>query len=349
MMGRLTLLLAALLALAPVPAVAVGASGPAPLHGVIAGEPMWEDYRARFIRPEGRVVDTANGSITHSEGQGYAMLLALAADDPATFARLWSFTRTHMALRADGLIAWRWEEGRGVTDPNNATDGDLLIAWALHEAHAVGWGVRYGEAADGLVAALPSVMPTHAGAPVIAPGAAGFPAKGGGRMVNPSYWVFPALERLSGRDPALAAVAASGRALIERAASNGVPTDWMRLDAEGLPHPATDPSGAAPAMAYNAVRLPLHLAWDDARGLPALRAVLGRWPDGAVTTVPADGTPGEPMGGAGYRAVAALGACALHRTPLPDDLRSGLDEHYYPASLHLLSIVALKGEYPQCW
>jgi hypothetical protein len=36
----------------------------------------WRMYVKRFISPEGRVIDGANGDISHSEGQGYAMLIA---------------------------------------------------------------------------------------------------------------------------------------------------------------------------------------------------------------------------------------------------------------------------------
>lgn len=330
-------------------ALGVAAAAASP-RGMLADEPMWDAYKARFVLPSGRTVDTANGGITHSEGQGYAMLLALAADDPATFARLEAFTRVEMALRDDGLIAWRWEEGRGVTDLNNATDGDMLIAWALHEAHLAGWGEDYGRRARALVEAIAPVLPDHAGRPVIAPGRDGFDAdERGGRLVNLSYWVFPALESLASLDPSYDALAESGRDLLDRAIADGVPTDWTRLDADGVPRPAPDPGGAEAALAYNAVRLPLYLAWSrDGHG-PLLKALAGTWPQGEPATVPASGGPGEPMGGHGYRAVAALSECARSGTRFPDALRSGLDAHYYPASLHLLSVLALKERYPRCW
>ena len=39
-----------------------------------ADQAEWLAFRNRFIAPEGRVVDTGNGGVSHSEGQGYAML-----------------------------------------------------------------------------------------------------------------------------------------------------------------------------------------------------------------------------------------------------------------------------------
>ncbi len=35
----------------------------------------WERYKARFMMPDGRIIDTANGNVSHTEGQGFAMLL----------------------------------------------------------------------------------------------------------------------------------------------------------------------------------------------------------------------------------------------------------------------------------
>src|SRR5262249_22467996 len=81
----------------------------------------WAAYAEHFVSPEGRVIDTANGNISHSEGQGYGLLLAVLADDRAAFERIWSFTRTELMIRPDGLAAWRWEPDTAphVTDPNN--------------------------------------------------------------------------------------------------------------------------------------------------------------------------------------------------------------------------------------
>nr|WP_301540442.1 glycosyl hydrolase family 8 [Proteus mirabilis] len=37
----------------------------------------WQQFKARYITPEGRVIDSANQNISHSEGQGYGMLMAV--------------------------------------------------------------------------------------------------------------------------------------------------------------------------------------------------------------------------------------------------------------------------------
>jgi Endoglucanase Y len=59
-------------------------------------------YKALFI-DGGRVIDTGNGDVSHSEGQGYGMLFAIAADDKATFDALWQWTKSTL-MRKDGLL-----------------------------------------------------------------------------------------------------------------------------------------------------------------------------------------------------------------------------------------------------
>ncbi len=85
--------------------------------GSLAGQDGWRAYRERFVTPQGRVVDTGNGGISHSEGQGYGMLLAVAADDRATFERIWTWTRANLMVRDDQLLAWRWSRSGALQWP----------------------------------------------------------------------------------------------------------------------------------------------------------------------------------------------------------------------------------------
>src|ERR1043165_8046912 len=96
------------------------------------GDAEWTAYKARYVRAEGRVVDTSNGSVSHTEGQGYGMLLAVHYDDRQAFDEMWAWTRANL-VRPDGLLSWRWRpdasgNGGKVDDANNATDGEILIA-----------------------------------------------------------------------------------------------------------------------------------------------------------------------------------------------------------------------------
>ncbi|HYX90927.1 MAG TPA: glycosyl hydrolase family 8, partial [Myxococcaceae bacterium] len=89
---------------------------------------LWSFYRHTYI-DEGRVVSLDEDHITTSEGQGYAMLRAVWANDPWTFESVWQWTRQHLQTRGDRLFAWKWK-GR-VLDSNSATDADVDIALAL--------------------------------------------------------------------------------------------------------------------------------------------------------------------------------------------------------------------------
>ena len=53
-------------------------------------------YRDRFVTEDGRVLDTGNKEVSHTEGQGWAMLFAEAADDRASFAKIWQWTRDNL-------------------------------------------------------------------------------------------------------------------------------------------------------------------------------------------------------------------------------------------------------------
>ena len=103
--------------------------GAAPAQPLIAADD-WQAYKARFFDRGGRIIDGANGNISHSEGQGYGLLLSVLANSQPDFELIWAFTRTELLLRDDGLVAWKWSSGAKphVTDLNNATDGDILIA-----------------------------------------------------------------------------------------------------------------------------------------------------------------------------------------------------------------------------
>ena len=100
-------------------------------------DPDWQLYKSLFVSEDGRVIDTGNQNNSHSEGQGWGMLFAVKNNDQASFEKLWRWTRENLQIRQDSLFAWRWETGKPenhTPDTNNATDGDLYIAWALQRA-----------------------------------------------------------------------------------------------------------------------------------------------------------------------------------------------------------------------
>src|SRR4051812_32573749 len=111
-----------------------GLAAPLLSHAAAEGAPaeplLWPIFKSRFVLPSGRVVDTGNEGVSHSEGQGYGMLFAEANNDRACFEQLWRWTKRNLQVRPDRLLSWRWRPvgTSGVADdPNNASDGDLLV------------------------------------------------------------------------------------------------------------------------------------------------------------------------------------------------------------------------------
>lgn len=344
---------------APVAAPSGAAAAGPSLKGTLPVPALWAAWKAKFLAPEGRVIDDANGGVSHTEGQGYGMLLAVAADDRDTFRSLWSWTRAHLYVRKDGLGAWRWQPGPApnVRDPNNASDGDILIAWALAEAGEA-WDDPAATAAARRIARAvfaENVIKTRFGATLL-PGASGFEAgdRKDGPVVNPSYWVFPAFARLGALTPDLdwAGLAASGEKLLAEARFGPakLPSEWVSL-VGGAIRPA---DGFAPTFGYNAVRIPLHLAWAEGGRRERLAPYMARWakPGGSVAMAVVDlpsGQDGEAFADLGYRAVAAVVACALEGTRFPDDLRGPETDRYYPTTLRALALVAVNSRHPTCW
>src|SRR5258706_12799759 len=167
----------------------------------------WRQYKDRFVTSDGRVGENVNGGISHSEGQGYGMLIAERLDDRPTFEAIWQWTQNNLLIRGDGLAAWRWSpDVPHVADHNNATDGDLLIAWALAEA-SDRWHVsEYRKSARQIVEGLAAnfVISSRFG-PILLPASTGFAGKDrpDGPVVNLSYWIFPPFTPLRPVSPPL--------------------------------------------------------------------------------------------------------------------------------------------------
>ncbi len=309
-------------------------------------EAQWEIYKQRFIR-QGRVVDTGNDGISHSEGQGYAMLLAVAAHDRETFEALWRWTRTQLQVRSDRLFMWRRRPGVPLTeeDPNNATDGDLLIAWALLEA-AARWNVpSWRREAGAILTDLKStVVRRWQDHTILLPGAYGF-ERDDRLVLNLSYWIFPALQRFTQTDPdpVWQHLIDSGLSLLEQARFGTwrLPSDW--IEAAQTLRPAAD---RPPRFGYDAVRIPLYLVWGGFDDPLYLEPFLKFWNRFSGFLPPWIDLENDCIGAyPAPRNVAAIRALARYATgdtwwlKLPD-----LDDErdYYAATLTLLSRLAAR-------
>jgi len=313
---------------------AIGGAGPATL--LVDG---WRQYKDRFVTSEGRVVDNANGGISHSEGQGYAMLIAERLDDRPTFEAIWQWTQSNLLVRDDGLAAWRWSpQVPHVADHNNATDGDLLIAWALAEA-SDRWNVsEYRETARLIVEDLATKVVTSSRfGPILLPASTGFAGKDqpDAPVVNLSYWLFPAFKHLRAVSDSINwdALTATGKTLIElsRFGPRRLPSDWISL---GAAQPA--PAHSFPAVfGYDAVRIPFYFGWGQPGARDLLKVFLP--PDLSVIDVKT-ASPGQKLSDPDYAAIASLVECVGSHSPVQWKAFHG--EFYYPATLYLLALIA---------
>jgi endoglucanase len=228
-----------------------------------AQEAVWRTFKERFLRDDGRIVDDGNGGVSHSEGQGYGLILAEANHDQDSFNRIWKWTDTKLRRRGDRLFAWRWKPGffGAQVDQNDATDGDLLIAWALCRAASTWQNPAFRDASAEIACEIrQKLIRASKFGPVLLPGTEGF-EKPEGLIVNLSYWVFPAFRELAKIDPAAdwPMLEQSGLKLIgaARFSSFDLPPDWLLIGNDSV----DIADGFEPVYGYNAARIPLYLAW----------------------------------------------------------------------------------------
>lgn len=234
---------------------------PAASSALAAGRAFLE----RYATPDGRVQRIDQGGDTVGEGQAYGMLIAAGIGDQRRFAKIWAWTGHHLQ-RPDGLLSFRWVDGR-VVDPQAATDADLDAARALlvagcrfhqpelrRQATALGQALLGAETTSDRGRLLLTAGPWATGNPI---------------TLNPSY-VAPAtlmaLQRAGG-DARFARVAAAGRTFVQEL-SRPLPPDWATVSraGAGAPQPSGPPGqgGGGPRFGFDAARTLVRFAEDPA-------------------------------------------------------------------------------------
>ena len=313
--------------------------------------PLWRAWKRFHTSSTGRVIDRLQDNISHSEGQGYALLVAEALGDREGFDLILDWTLRNLAVRDDALLAWRWHpaNGGGVTDRNNASDGDIFAAWALLRAADRFDEPRYRKLAGAIAADLVATClrpdPRTPEGLLLLPGASGFD-DGDGLVVNPAYYMLSAMRELgTGLDePALVLAAADGNALLSALARERLVPDWVRITPRGF----APVDGKSADFGYEAMRVPLYLVWSRLPGHMAVARAAAAYretvADGAeevaVVIEPATGAVGATSPDPGYRALAALSLCAegVSINGLMPAFTAG--QPYYPSILHMLSLLA---------
>jgi len=215
-----------------------------------------------YVDPDGRVVRRDQDGDTVSEGQAYAMLVAVALRDHVTFDAIWSWTRQHL-LRPDQTLSWLWRDG-AVVDASSASDADLDAARALvmggrvfADPELTAAGVRLGRAIldeETVNTALGRIM------------VAGNWARQDPHTYNPSYSspvAFGLLHQASGDQRWMELSAGSHRATRAFLDRDPLPPDWGQVDSKGRVRPTAGAAGRGSdgvQYGYDAARLPLRYA-----------------------------------------------------------------------------------------
>lgn len=312
-------------------------------------------FVGHYVRPDGRVVRIDQGGDTVSEGQAYAMLMTADTADRADFARVWSWTKTHL-LEPDGLLAWDWKAG-AVISREPASDADLGTAAALLTAGAKFADPTYTAAGRAMASAIArlELAGSQYGPTLVAGPWAVAPTE----YVDPSY-LAPAEIAVLARSlgSPWSAVESASEAELEALTANGdLPSNWAVV-VGGQIHPSSPPGTTGqPAMfGFDAVRAPLWMATScsarlrqSAAGLlPALERG-----DGKVNlTLGGNATPGttSPIGllaeAAGdWAAGNRSGAWALVGQA---DQANNAHPTYYSSAWLTLTVLGFDGDLQSC-
>ena len=306
------------------------------------GAQQWAAWKRRFLAEDGRVIDELQDGASHSEGQGYGMLLAQAHGDRAAFEAMESWAARVLAIRDDPLMAWRWlpDRAEGIPDWHNATDGDLFRAWALHRAERFSGWAGHGEAATRIANALAAQCLAHdPRAPtewLLTPSAES-PRSPGAVLLNPSYIMPRALRELGDAYglPDLVRAADHGETVLRELSEGGLVPDWTMVTPQGFRRAGQ----LSFRHGYDALRSALFLAWSGRREHPVVRDAVAAYrnaPGDVPVVMDRDGRVITRSDLPGYKSLRDYLLCT------GSQLQPLADEPYYPATLGLMARIALR-------
>jgi endoglucanase len=220
--------------------------------------PLWSAYAARFLDPQGRVVDHDADERTTSEGQSYALFFSLVANDRESFERVLKWTGDNLTTGGltNQLPAWLWGRDKNEwkqLDRNSASDSDLWIAYSLIQAarlwkepslQALGEALRDRTVKEEVVK-IPGLGVT------LLPGGFGFHTSPQVYRLNPSYLPLPILLGLTKDmpDSPLRQSAAGLPTMLRGSSPAGYALDWVDY------HTTRGFSGKQGVGSYDAIRV----------------------------------------------------------------------------------------------
>jgi len=222
----------------------------------------WDTYKSRFIQNDGRVIDRINKNITHSEAIGYTLYFAYKFKDNKTFDKVHNWYRNNLDKNQYGLVNWKWGENSyhqwGILSHNNATDGDLWIAYALLLMSQTRKDKQLRSEALSLIEAIKKHLVIPYGEKMfLLPGKEGFIQKEN-ILLNLSYYRFDILEAFSKVDKngPWKLLKKDGEWLLNQAVFTSLKlhADWISINKNLIIKPAKNKM-----FGYDAIRIPLNI------------------------------------------------------------------------------------------
>lgn len=224
----------------------------------------WATFKKQMMSADGRIIDYQNNEVSHSEGQGYGMILAVLNKDEAAFNLIWQWTQNNLQVRkTDTLFAWQWGRAQDgnwrVLDYNTASDGVLLIIWALAKASTQFKRPELFFISRQISETIKSkTIINHSSRLLLLPGVFGFEETQRIKF-NPSYFIYPAFKLLEemGQKDFWRAVYQDSLYFTNQSLSGAykLPPDWATLDSV-----TNTVTPWAETFSYDAVRIPLYMA-----------------------------------------------------------------------------------------
>jgi endoglucanase len=225
----------------------------------------WHHFKDRFIEQSGRVVDRMNNDISHSEGMSYGMFFAVTYGDKNTFDKIFNWGETNFPKNNDNLYSWKWGKGTngwGVLDKNNATDGDMWIAYSLLLAYEKWNDINYLNKAKEIIYNIKEgTLITINNKTFLLPGSYGF-FKPNHFKINPSYYILFIFDKFAiyDHDPIWHKVIKDSIEMFQKSALGqlGIHPDWIRVTNPELNYEVIPLESK---YSYDAIRTPLFLAY----------------------------------------------------------------------------------------
>jgi len=227
----------------------------------------WSEYKTDFIAKDGRVIDRVNGAVTHSEGIGYAMYFAIRSNDLETFKRINNWYKNNLKKNEYGLVSWKWGKDKDgswhVLDTNNASDGDLWIAYDNLLMYEITKELSYKNDALLIMKSIKKqLIVKYDESLYLLPGKLGFNTKDS-LEINLSYYLFFIFDKFKeyDSDEIWTQVKNDGVALLykSRFTSLSLNADWIKIDK----HNGKISTSKTNSFGYDALRIPFNILKSD--------------------------------------------------------------------------------------